>query len=255
MQRSLISRLYGVYALAVFAVMIFLVFCPLIVLGPTLALRRAIGRFGVRASLFLVGVPMTVKGLEHLPAGTAIAVSNHASYLDGLVLTAALPGRYTFVVQEGAAHWPVVGLVIKRMGVTFVNRREARSSAMQTRALIRRLQEGVSLTVFPEGTFELEPGLLPFKSGAFLMAARAGVPVVPVGIRGTRRLLPEGSLLLRWSPVEIEIAAPRSPAGNDRAAALALRDAVRAEVLRLCGEPDHVSVSGANDARDDGNET
>lgn len=238
MLRLLLSRLYSFYAFAIFVVAIFILFCPLIILGPTLSIRRAIGRFGVKATLALMGVPFRVQGLERLPPGACIAVANHASYIDGLVLTAALPARYTFVVQDGAASWPFVGLVIKRMGVAFVSRTSAREGALQTRALIRRLQEGDSLTIFAEGTFQEDPGLLPFKNGAFLMAARAGVPVTPVGIRGTRQLFGGHSLLLHWSRVEIEIGTPLAPTGTEKEAALRLRDAVRAEVLKLCGEPD-----------------
>lgn len=243
MLRFFLSRLYTVYAIALFTVAVLLVFCPLIILGPTLRVRRATGRLCVRALLLLWGVPFRVTGLERLPAGAAIVVSNHASYIDGLVMTAALPARYTFVVQDGAAGWPYIGLVIKRMGVTFVNRSSPREGALQTRALIKRLQDGESLTIFAEGTFEAAPGLLGFKNGAFLMAARAGVPVVPAAIRGTRTLLGGGSILPRWSRVTVETGTPIRPAGPEKTDALQLRDAVRAEVLRLCGEPDrHAGV-------------
>jgi 1-acyl-sn-glycerol-3-phosphate acyltransferase len=127
-----------------------------------------------------------------------------------------------------------VGLVIRRMGVTFVNRTNAREGAAHTRMLIRRVGDGESLAIFPEGTFETHPGLLPFKKGAFLIAARAAVPVVPVGIRGSRRLLGGGRRLPRFSRIDIEIL-PAIPASTD---ATVLRDASRAAVLGVCGEPD-----------------
>lgn len=248
MLRFVLSRLYAAYAAVSFALVVLLVLCPLIILGPTLAIRRATGRFSVRAILAIWGVPFHVRGSENLPAEPAIVVCNHASYMDGLVLTAALPARYTFVVQDGAANWPYVGWVIKRMGVTFVNRSSARAGAAQTRALIKRLQDGESLTIFAEGTFKDEASLLPFKTGAFLMAARAGVPVVPAAVRGTRRLLGGGSLMPRWSRVEVEIAAPLHAAGADKQNAIALRDTVRAEVLKRCGEPDsHAAVTENGD--------
>jgi 1-acyl-sn-glycerol-3-phosphate acyltransferase len=179
-----------------------------------------------------------VRGREHLPDGPCIALSNHASYLDGPLLTAALPGRFTFVVQHGAADWALVGPIIRRMGVTFVNRGSARTGASQTRTLIRWLQEGRSLAIFPEGTFERPPGLLPFRKGAFLMAAHAGVPVVPAVIRGSRRLLGDGHRLLRWNPITIEFFAPIVARGDHRHAAPELRDTARRVVLQHCGEPD-----------------
>ena len=240
---SVLDRVYGVLAALLFSLLIFGLVCPLVILGPTLNVRRFLGRHGVRLSLAAIGVPMRVRGLEHLPPGAAIAVANHASYVDGIVLTAALPPRYTFVVQDGAASWPYVGLVIKRMGVTFVNRSNPREGAAQTRALMRRVQDGESLAIFAEGTFKPDTGLLPFKNGAFLLAAKAAVPVVPVGIRGTRRLYGGTRRLPRWSVIDIEIGEALPPSHHPGE----LRDASRARVLQLCGEPDTAAhpVSGA----------
>lgn len=231
----LLDRLYGVLATPVLALMLFCVVSPLVILGPTLRIRRILGRFGVRLALLSVGVPIRVQGREHLPAGSCIAVANHASYVDGIVLTAALPTTFTFVVQDGAAAWPLIGLVIRRMGVSFVNRSSAREGAAQTRALIRRVQqEGESLAIFAEGTFEPDPGLLPFKKGAFLIATRAGVPVLPIGIRGTRRFYGGHHKLPRWSVIDVQLC-PAIAASED---ANALRDAARTAVLRVCGEAD-----------------
>ena len=230
----LLDRLYGIVAALIFAPVILGVVGPLVILGPTLGIRRWFGRHGVRLSLLCIGVPMRVRGREHLPSTPCIAVANHASYVDGIVLTSALPARFTFVVQDGAADWPYIGFVLRRMGVTFVNRSSAREGATQTRALIRRVEEGQSLAIFAEGTFEPEPGLLAFKKGAFLIATRAGVPVAPVGIRGTRALYGGGRRLPRWSCIEIDI----RPAIGPSTDAAQLRDAARNAVLQASGEPD-----------------
>jgi 1-acyl-sn-glycerol-3-phosphate acyltransferase len=235
--RRLLELGYGVYAVLAFGTAI-VVTLPFVLLMPTLGLRRACGRLGVRLALALALVPVRVRGLQHLPAGPCLAVSNHASYLDGPLLTAALPGRFTFVVQHGAAGWPLFGRVIRAMGVTFVNRTQARAGAAQTRGLIRRLQGGQSLAVFPEGTFEMEPGLLPFRKGAFLMAVHAAVPVVPAVIRGTRALFGGGRALPRWNAVDIEFFPALSDGGDHRHAIEHLRDRARAVVLAHCGEPD-----------------
>ncbi len=233
-----LSRLYGVYAALMLVGVVFILLAPIMMLLPTLQLRRAMGRFGVRAGLLLAGIPFRVHGLERLPPGPCVVVSNHASYLDGPLMTAALPARFTFVVQHGAATWPWFGWVIRRMGVTFVNRSDSRQGARQTRGLIRRVAEGQSLTVFAEGGFERDPGLLAFRKGAFMIAAHSEVPVVPAVIRGTRSILGDGQWLLRWGRVEIKIFDPIAAQGDHRHAVMELRDAVRAVVLRHCGEPD-----------------
>ncbi|MBV8062102.1 MAG: 1-acyl-sn-glycerol-3-phosphate acyltransferase, partial [Nevskia sp.] len=222
-----------------------LLFGPLLILAPTLSLRRAIGRVGVRAWLAASLVPFRVRGLERLPPGPCIVVCNHASYLDGLVVTAALPGRFTFLVQHGAATWPYVGWIIKRMGVTFVNRGSVRAAAQATRELIERIQAGESFTIFPEGTFRAPAALLPFHSGAFMVAARAGVPVVPVVLRGTRTMYGDQQKLFRWSPLGVELFEPVQPHGDSRDAVQKLRDAARATILRHCGEADGSELSFA----------
>lgn len=235
--RRLLELGYGIYA-ACALLAVSLAFAPLVLLLPTLGLRRNAGRFAVRLGMALALVPMRVRGLHRLPRGPCIVVSNHASYLDGPLMTAALPGHFTFVVQHGAADWPLAGRIIRRMGVTFVNRSEARSGAAQTRALIRRLEQGDSLVIFAEGTFAGTPGLLPFRKGAFLMAVHARVPVVPAVIRGSRRLFGDGQRLLRPAAIDIEVFAPLEPGGDHRHAVEALRDESRRVVLEHCGEPD-----------------
>lgn len=235
MLKRLLALVYTVIAVPVM-VLVTLLVCIAVIIGPTLAVRREIGRLGVRLMLASIGIPLFVRGREHLPPGANLVVANHASYLDGLVLTAALPRRYSFVVQDGAANWPVVGLTLRRMGVLFVNRGSARSSAQLTRQMIRRLHHGEPLAIFAEGTFKPEPGLLPFKSGAFLMAARTQAPIVPAGIRGTRTVFGGGRRGLRWSPVTIEFAPMLRAHGED--AAQILRAQTRAAVLALCGEAD-----------------
>ncbi len=82
------------------------------------------------------------------------------------------------------------------------------------------------------------PGLQPFRMGAFLTAVKAGVPVVPVAIRGSRSLLREDTWFPRRTIVTVRVCRPIAPQGEDWDAAVALRDAVRAEILTYCGEPD-----------------
>lgn len=242
--RRALQTLYGIYAAAILLGLVLVLLAPVMMVLPTLRLRRRAGRIGMRVGMALAGLPFRVRGIRHLPAVPCIVVSNHASYLDGLLMTAALPEHFTFVVQHGAARWPWFGLVIRRMGVTFVNRSDSRQGARQTRGLIRRLAEGESLAVFPEGGFARPPGLRPFRKGAFMIAAHANAPVVPAVIRGTRAILGEGQRLPRWGRVEIELFAPLAPQGDHRHAVAELRDRARAVVLRHCGEPD--AAAGAD---------
>lgn len=235
---TFLRKLHGVYAAAVFVIVVLLLFCPLLIVLPTLGARRATGRLAVRAWMHLSLMPFRVRGLQQLPDGPCIVICNHASYLDGILLTAALPPHFTFFVQHGAADWPYIGLILRRMGCQFVNRSSPREAAKATKTLIDRARAGESFAIFPEGTFRAAPVLLPFQSGAFLIAARAAVPVVPVVIRGSRALLGEGRRLFSWSAVTIELFAPLSAHGDSREAADTLSVTARAVMLAHCGEAD-----------------
>jgi 1-acyl-sn-glycerol-3-phosphate acyltransferase len=96
----------------------------------------------------------------------------------------------------------------------------------------------VSLIVFPEGTLMRHTGLLPFRAGAFQVAAQADIPVVPVAVRGVRSVLRDGTWYPRRAPITVTFGAPVQPDGEDWNATLRLRDRVRAEILKYCGEPD-----------------
>ena len=93
---------------------------------------------------------------------------------------------------------------------------------------------------FPEGTFDRRPGLLAFRSGAFAVAAKAGVPVVPVAIRGARSMLRGSDWFPRAGAVSVSFGAPERPAGSDWAATLELRARVKAKIMRLSGEPERL---------------
>ena len=94
----------------------------------------------------------------------------------------------------------------------------------------------------PEGTFTRAPGLLPFRLGAFVIAARENLQVLPVTLQGMRSILRSGHWLPRRGAVSIRVGTLLVSGGNDFAAAIRLRDEVRAEILANCGEPDATAV-------------
>ncbi|MCS6948740.1 MAG: 1-acyl-sn-glycerol-3-phosphate acyltransferase, partial [Steroidobacteraceae bacterium] len=191
-----------------------------------------------RLVLQLLGMPLRVRGLEQLPPGPCVVVANHASYLDGLVMKAALPARFSFVIKREMDRVPLAGLLLRRIGSEFVERFDRHKGASDARRLLRSAHGGESLVFFPEGTFSRRPGLLKFHTGAFAIAARAGTPVVPCVIRGTRHALPSNRLLPLWGPIEVELLAPLPSCGDHGTDAQGLRDRARAAILARLGEPD-----------------
>jgi 1-acyl-sn-glycerol-3-phosphate acyltransferase len=141
-------------------------------------------------------------------------------------------------------------VLLRRIGAEFVERFEAQQGIQDTEHLRQAVQQGHSLVFFPEGTFFRVPGLQAFHMGAFVVAARAGVPVVPVGIQGTRAILRAEQWFPRRGMVRVTVGTPMRPQGSDWGAAVALRDAVRAQIARYCGESDAVRQTVADDAGD-----
>lgn len=235
--RALARRGWGLWAWAVLLALGAVAWC-LIVLAPGIERRRATARRFARAVLRLIGLPLKVEGLEHLPAdGACVVVANHASYLDSMLLGALLPPRFGFAAKRELATAPFVGLALRRMGIAFVERFDAARGVEDTQAMQARVRAGESFVIFPEGTFRRAPGLLPFKLGAFITAADAGVPLVPLALHGTRSLLRAGAWLPERVPVAVRLLPPLRPAGTCWDAALAARDAVRRALAEDLREP------------------
>jgi 1-acyl-sn-glycerol-3-phosphate acyltransferase len=229
---------YALYAAITFLVLGLTALAATLVL-PGVYRRRAAARATARAFLWLAGMPLTVRGMERLAPGQCVVVSNHASYLDGLVFTAALPARFSFVIKREMSAVPLAGLFLRRIGSEFVERFDRNRVAADARRVLRNAASGHSLVFFPEGTFTRTPGLLKFHTGAFVTAARAGCPVIPAVVRGTRAALSPTGALPRPGRIEVDIlpAIHADPQGAEASSA-ALRDRARQAILLALGEPD-----------------
>ncbi len=205
---------------------------------PGMRLRRALARVIVKSALWLSGLPVTVLGREHLAgSGARIVAANHASYVDWLVLGAVLPAHYSFVAKQELSAVFLLGTVLRRMGTSFVERFDTAQGIEDTRRLEERLRSGDSLTLFPEGTFRRSTGLLPFRMGAFVLAARTSTPVVSVALRGTRWVLRDGEWFPRRAAVTVTVSEAIVPKGDDWPAAIELRGVVHDRLLQGSGEP------------------
>jgi 1-acyl-sn-glycerol-3-phosphate acyltransferase len=182
--------------------------------------------------LRLTGCPIDARGMEHVPAsGPAVIVVNHASYFDAIALMAALRCRFRFVVNHRAAGWPLVGLAIRKSGHLVVNRGRLADRHACARAMIETLREGVSVVVFPEGTFDRAGRLLPFQPGPFRVAAEAACPVVPIAMHGTRHVLEGGLGRFRRGNIVLTASAAIWPVSTGRQDVAALRDQARSRIV------------------------
>lgn len=237
-------RLPGPFALlyAAYAWIAFLVCVLIAILGalllPGLERRRRWVSALARTALRLCGISSTVENEDLLPAGHCIAVANHASYIDGVILQAFLPPRFSYVIKGEMQSVPVVHFLLRRIGAKFVERFVASGSSRDARSLLKAAAAGESLAFFPEGTFVVEPGVGRFRPGAFAAAIKGEMPVVPVAIIGSRYILPGGTMLPRPGKLTVRILPPIPPSDSAFAASSTLAELARQRILAVLDEPD-----------------
>jgi 1-acyl-sn-glycerol-3-phosphate acyltransferase len=184
---------------------------------------------------------VSVRG--EIPDAPSLIAANHLSYLDPLAIGQLVP--LTAVAKSELAQWPAIGETLEELGIIFVERGNAMSGAIALRKAMRTLHAGVSVLVFPEGTTTFGDDVLPFARGAFGIARRLGIPVVPVTLRYDRRevcwvgdasLLPHAARLHKHEQIGVELVfgAPIEPMDFADAGSLAAatRERIRSNARR-----------------------
>jgi 1-acyl-sn-glycerol-3-phosphate acyltransferase len=232
--------LYALYTWPVFVVLGLLAWI-LVVFTPFEHGRRKMAHWCARALFACTFTPLKVRGHEHLdPDRAQIIVANHASYLDGFIVTAALDVPIHFIVKGELATNTPVRVLLQRFGVEFVDRFNANKGASDVNRIASKSRSGQSIVFFPEGTFTTFAGLQPFRMGAFVTACRAKVPLVPVAISGARNIIRGDNWFPHRGSIEVTVCQPILPESEGWQAALQLRDTARREIAEYCGEPDLV---------------
>jgi 1-acyl-sn-glycerol-3-phosphate acyltransferase len=177
---------------------------------PTRHKQNAIARAWARVLLAVSRVKVRVEGLEKIKEdGSYVFVSNHLSYMDTPVALANIPVQFRFLAKRGLFQIPFMGWHLARAGHIPVPRGDARA-AVKTMTLAAQVvrEQKISLLIFPEGGRSRKGEMRPFLEGAAYIAIRAGVPLVPIGLQGTREVLPYGSGNIRGGPVILRIGDP-----------------------------------------------
>lgn len=154
------------------------------------------------------GWDVRAEGIERLPEGGAIIVTNHQSLMDIPLLVAALPRRVCFLAKRELGRIPLFGKAMGYAGNLFIDRGDPRDAVHLVRDAMRSIREGNLVVIFPEGTRSEDGEIGEFKPGAFYLALKGDVPVVPVYIDGGRRALPKGSVLFRPAELVVRILPP-----------------------------------------------
>jgi 1-acyl-sn-glycerol-3-phosphate acyltransferase len=177
--------------------------------------QNGVARAWARSLLWFGGVKVRVEGLECISTSRGYVIaSNHASYMDTPVVLANIPLQFRFLAKRGLFKIPFLGNHLSRAGHIPVPREDPRAAVKtmtQAADIIR--QRGISVLIFPEGGRSRHGELGAFKDGAAYIAIKAGAPILPIALIGTREVLPFGSGHIRPGEVTLKIGAPIETAG------------------------------------------
>jgi len=172
-------------------------------------LQHACARWWCRLVAWTIFARIRVHGVEHVQRGRPyVYMANHASLIDTPALFAYLPYQFRIIAKKSLFNVPFMGWHLRTAGHFPIDQQNPRKTALSLRRVIEGVKNGRSLAVFPEGRRTDDGQLQKFEPGAFKLALRAGVPIVPVTIRGTFEMLPRTSLAPRPGRVDVILSEP-----------------------------------------------
>ena len=189
-------------------------------------------RLGIRAG----GIRVVIQGAENIPRGeSCIFLSNHVSNLDPPILLPAIPGMCSVFLKKSLMKIPLVGIAMRMAKYVPVSRGHSRQEAEQSVAIAAdALRSGMHIFIFPEGTRSVDGNLLPFKKGAFFLAADTNAPMVPIVIKGTAQMMRKGSQKVYPGTATVRFLPALHP--SDFATREALMETVRLEMEAALAE-------------------
>lgn len=244
---KMMPRLRGIFLLGFWFTLIG-VFAPFMIAARVITgNENAIyspSRFFIRLGLKLVGVRVAVAGLENLdPNQTYIFTPNHQSLIEVPLLVTYLNRNPAYLAKKEVFKYPIFGYGISLMGVVPVDRSNTQAAVESARAATEMLRRGKDYVVYPEGTRSRDGRLLPFKKGAFVMAMDAGVPVVPVTISGSTKIMPKGEVKIFPSTINITVHEPISTKGYSKENIAELIEKTRGKVVSALSPDERAAMT------------
>ena len=192
------------------------------------------GRSWGRGVLWTGGVRLETRFAAPLSSDQSyVFMANHESLFDIPALLVGLPGQTRFLAKRGLFRIPLFGWALKMGGFISIDRSDRSRAGESFAEAIRQLQAGSSAVVFPEGTRSSDGKLLPFQRGGFLLALKSGLPIVPVGIHGSRQVRAKKSLRIRPGRVIVSCGRPLDTGDYGVRDKARLMEDVRRRVLAL----------------------
>jgi 1-acyl-sn-glycerol-3-phosphate acyltransferase len=189
------------------------------------------------------GVEVEVHGAEHMRDGASyVVMANHVSYADIVALFIALPVIPGFMAKRELMRVPFLGAALRAGGHVIVDRGAHDRAMKAIEHAARQVREGRTVLIFPEGTRGDAKTVGDFKSGGFRLARSAGVPIIPVGLRGTGNVGPKNSLLFWPGKIEVHIGTPLAPDDVQALDINSLVRQVRGQIITLSATPGREGV-------------
>lgn len=187
---------------------------PVSLLGEKERILHGFARLWSWLIMKTIWSPVKVTGLDKIDTSKPYVYAvNHASALDIPVLYVYLPFQFRIVFKKELLSYPIVGWHLRRSGQLCIDQQNTAGSIGSVRAAVRTLKNGTPVVIFPEGGRTPDGDIKPFMAGAFFMAIKAGVDVVPVALVGTYELLPMDTFHIKSRPLEMRVGEPISTAG------------------------------------------
>ncbi len=183
--------------LALFSLLISTIFLSIVAVFVSSFDRKGklINRLGVlwaRLHLFVCDIKIHVDGVENIIQGPCVYMCNHQSVLDIFAIYVSLRVPFRWIAKKELFSVPFLGWALKAGRHIEMDRKNPVKAMKSLNKALTVLKEGISIVIFPEGTWGRGDRLLPFKKGGFDLAIKGDTPVIPIGIKNTGRLQPEG---------------------------------------------------------------
>jgi 1-acyl-sn-glycerol-3-phosphate acyltransferase len=191
-----------------------------------------IGRFWAKHLLATANIKVTVKGFSNLNLHVPyIYMANHTSNFDIPVLQACLPVSFRWLAKVELFKIPIFGHAMKRAGYISIDRSNKESAIQSLKQAATIIKKGASVIIFPEGTRSRNQNVQPFKKGGFVLAVDSGVPIVPVILHGTWKIMPKNQMVIEPGHVSVEIKKPIESSEYSRETKDFLMEKVRNVIL------------------------
>ncbi len=211
----------------------------LFIISPTGRHVNICARIWGRMLCFVSGVEVTVEGEENFDRiQPCIYTSNHNSHFDLPALMSVIPGNYRVIAKRSLFYLPIFGWLLWLVGFISIDRSSRSSAFRSIKKAAKKISEGMSLLVFPEGTRNRsEKKLLSFRKGPFLIAMEGEIPVLPITVTGTKDILPPDSMSINPGEITIRVGEPVHTEEKDFSDRHELSEAVRE---RMIGQLDEI---------------